>query len=363
LWPERLLHIANVIRGLVSGALIADFFRLAQLSEPQGLGEVEEYDGQYKHVLKALLEASLMLLEVADRLSIPWGSSLRVKIEAARNSAQEAASLVDSARPLHLLLRPLPSEAASLAASNLPSYDFVPLARAAALGAAVSRLCVALEAGEQERSEEHLKTVPTLASEFVRLWEWRTPENLGTPELSMIDLFRREFMASPDLEVGLTLSTLRCGRRIDKPRYLRELVKLIHAAIEEARGPEAEVDLSALYALLSGATLFLDIGMNDVMICLTDLKDRGWIEGIEEKGGRQTLVLRQPNIEHLISRLRAQFGGAAVTTRRAVEVLGWDYFTALHVIKHLERSGELEPDENGTDGCAWRWRNGTVSVS
>jgi len=338
----------------MSSQEMADFLQLSQLSEPRGLGEVEAYDRQYKHVLKAILEEALRLLEAAGSLSVPLGRRIREEGEAARQGVQEAASLVEAARPLHILLRPLSSEAAGRAALNLPGYDFAPLAGAAALGAAASRLCLVLEAEEPKRGLELMKRVRSLAAEFASRWRWRTPENLTVSEAEMFDLFSRDFGSSLDLDVGFKLSSLRRWRRSAKQRYLRNLVKLVHAAIEEVRGSGVEVSLPEFHARLSDVALFLDVGMNDLMVCLADLKNRGWVEGMTERRGRQLLLLRQPDVEHLVTSLKESLGDAAVTTEGAVEAQGWDYFTALHVIKQLERRGELKPDEDG-GGCTWRW--------
>lgn len=362
MWPERLLRVAHIVRELMSGPRIADFFQLIQLSEPRSLGEVEAYNAQCRHVLGALIEVSLRLLEVADKLSIPMGSRLRSEVEAARQNVQEAAYQIEATRPLHLQLRPLSSEDASLVVSNLPAYDFVPIARAAALGAAVSKLCIVLEE-ERARCSEQLERVNSLASEFLRVWEWRSPENLCVSGPEMTEAFHRAFGSSADLDVGLKLSSLRRWRRSDRQRFHEEAVKIVHATVEEVRGHDALVALPVFHAQLSAVTFFLDVGMNDVMVCLADLKNRGWVEGMEEKRGREVLVLRQPDIENLVSDLKKRLGEEEVTTRRAVEAMGWDYFTSLHLVKQLELRGELEPDEDTFGERIWRWRDDAMMQS
>ncbi len=56
---------------------------------------------------------------------------------------------------------------------------------------------------------------------------------------------------------------------------------------------------------------------------------------------------QQPELGHLEAELREAMEGADVTTNFIVNEMDWDYFTALHVVKKLERQGDLILDEGG----------------
>ena len=86
-----------------------------------------------------------------------------------------------------------------------------------------------------------------------------------------------------------------------------------------------------------------------------ELLERGWTGGIKDIGERQMLEIRQPDLGCLDSMLKATFPGADVTTKKVREGLGLAYFTSLHIIKEMERSGELELVEFEV-GPLWRWK-------
>jgi hypothetical protein len=67
------------------------------------------------------------------------------------------------------------------------------------------------------------------------------------------------------------------------------------------------------------------------------------------------LEIRQPDLGRLDSKLKDTFLGADVTTKKVMERLGLDYFTSLHIIKEMERSGELEFSEFEV-GPLWIWK-------
>lgn len=135
---------------------------------------------------------------------------------------------------------------------------------------------------------------------------------------------------------------------------------LVHAAIEEVRGPSSSIPLDDVYDRLSCVSFLLEIGTKDVMFCLGELLDRGWIGGIDDRKGWQTLELRQPNVERLLEELYGKLKDAELTTERAMEEMGCDYFIALHVIKRLEERGEILPDEGPMAGYMWHWNEGKM---
>jgi hypothetical protein len=78
--------------------------------------------------------------------------------------------------------------------------------------------------------------------------------------------------------------------------------------------------------------------------------------GLKDVGGWQMLEIKQSELGHLEAELREAMEGAEVTTDFIVNEMNWDYFTALHIVKKLERQGDLVLDEGG-GGVSWRWRN------
>ena len=61
-------------------------------------------------------------------------------------------------------------------------------------------------------------------------------------------------------------------------------------------------------------------------------------------------------VEHIQEGLRDKLGGSEVTVEGAMGEMGLDYFTAYHVIRRLEREGELLPEEGITGIREWHWR-------
>ena len=60
-------------------------------------------------------------------------------------------------------------------------------------------------------------------------------------------------------------------------------------------------------------------------------------------------------VEHIQKGLREKLGGSEVTVEGAMGEMGLNYFTAYHVIKRLEREGELLPEEGITGIREWHW--------
>ncbi len=60
-------------------------------------------------------------------------------------------------------------------------------------------------------------------------------------------------------------------------------------------------------------------------------------------------------VEHTQEGLREKLGESEVTVEGAMGEMGLNYFTAYHVIKRLEREGELLPEEGITGIREWHW--------
>lgn len=61
-------------------------------------------------------------------------------------------------------------------------------------------------------------------------------------------------------------------------------------------------------------------------------------------------------VEHIQGGLREKLGGSEVTVEGAMGEMGLNYFTAYHVIKRLEREGELIHEESASGERYWGWR-------
>jgi hypothetical protein len=54
-------------------------------------------------------------------------------------------------------------------------------------------------------------------------------------------------------------------------------------------------------------------------------------------------------------------GGSNVTVEGAMEEMGLDYFTTYHIVKRLERDGELVLEEGVSGDRRWLWGEETES--
>ena len=77
------------------------------------------------------------------------------------------------------------------------------------------------------------------------------------------------------------------------------------------------------------------------------------IRGIIDDTGTAPFYAR--TVEHIQEGLREKLGGSEVTVEGAMREMGLDYFTVYHVIKRLEREGELLPEEGITGIREWHW--------
>lgn len=211
---------------------------------------------------------------------------------------------------------------------------------------------MAVEEEDQDRVSELMDGADLISSNVEALWRLRPQHTLEGDSL-------REGISEEvgvhDFEVGLTLADLRSLKLDDKPVYLRELSMIVHAVMEEVRGSRDRISLNESFDRLSCVSLFLSIGFKDVMFCFAELLERGWTGGIKEVGERQMLEIKQPDLGRLDSKLRDTFFDAEVTTKKVMERLDLDYFTSLHVIKEMERRGELEFAEFKARSL-WNWR-------
>lgn len=76
----------------------------------------------------------------------------------------------------------------------------------------------------------------------------------------------------------------------------------------------------------------------------------------DDRRHRDGALLRARAVEHIQEGLREKLGGSEVTVEGARGEMGLDYFTAYHVIRRLEREGELLPEEGITGIREWHWR-------
>ncbi len=351
MWPERLLQVARNIRGMIDDSGTAAFYQLAQLCEIHDLEDLERYDGQYRNVLKSLCESSRSLLDVAVNLSTPHGDELLSSVEDARSGIENISSTLEATHPISTLLDQPQDGGKDALFCSLPSFDFVPMARVSDIGMLASRLTLAVEEEAIEDATKLLEKLEEPLSAFQRIWDWRRPENFYTFSVGgfPVDL------GVSDLELGLHLTRLRAFVREGKADYLRELAMLAHATIEEMRGGVATISLTEFYDRLSSVSLFMDVRMKDVTLCLAELLERGWIGGVEKRRGREVIRLRQPQLEHIQGNLRGKMGSSDVTVEGAMEEMDLEYFTAYHIVKRLERDGELVLEEGVSGDRRWRW--------
>lgn len=352
MWPERLLKVAQTIRGMVDESGMARLYELALFHEPLELDGVESYDSRLRRVLETLFRSIAGLLEVAESLSIPLGNSLRREVSKVKRVVEGASERMETVALIQPASSLKPTAHLEPALSRLPAYDYLLLSRVSDLQRSASKLAMAAEEGDGERVLEYSGLAESTASDLLRLLETRTPENLSSIELLRGVLHEGGLY---DLEVGLHLTSLGAMRRDDRQGYLGELAMFVHAAVEETGGQGSSVHLDDVYDGLSCASFLIEIGTRDVMFCLGELLERGWVEGMGERDGYQVLELRRPGVEHLVEGLHGRLRGADVTTEGAMAELGWDYFTALHVIKRLEESGDMEPDDGARAGYLWHW--------
>jgi hypothetical protein len=212
---------------------------------------------------------------------------------------------------------------------------------------------MAVEEEDQGGVSGLIERVDAISSRVEALWGLRSQYTLDSGSLR--GKFTEE-VGPHDFEAGLNLAQLRSLKLDDKPVYLRELSMIVHAVMEEVRGSRDRISLDEFFDRLSCVSLFLSIGFKDVMFCFAELLERGWTGGgIKEVSERQMLEIRQPDLGRLDSKLKDAFRGADVTTKKVMERLGLDYFTSLHIIKEMERSGELKFSEFEV-GPLWRWK-------
>jgi len=353
LWPERLLQVALNIRGMIDDTGTAAFYQLAQLSEIHDMEDLERYDRQYRNVLSALNDSSSNLMGVAVNLSTPLGDELSSKVREARRKIGAISSTIEATPPVSTLIDQDQWRENEALFTSLTSFDFIPLARASDIGMYASRLSLALEEGSVEEASNLLEKLEGGISTFPVLWEWRKPQHFNV-KLSSDGI--PADLGTSDLELSLHLTRLRGFQREGKSDYLEELAMLVHAAVEDSRGSSPTISLTEFYDSLSSVSLFMDIRMKDVTFCLAELLERGWIGGVKERRGREIIQLRQPQVEHIQEGLREKLGGSEVTVEGAMGEMGLDYFTAYHVIRRLEREGELLPEEGITGIREWHWR-------
>jgi len=346
LWPERLLQVSQAIRDSVDDSRLGSFFNLARLSEPRNL-LIDEYNTELSQVLHSLVACVVDLFQLSGTLSMALNGVLRADIDDVHDKVDGLTDLFSSSLRSS---KPLQNKGASL--NQLLAIDFAVIARLSDLCTAATRLSMAVEEEDQDRVSELMDGADLISSNVEALWRLRPQHTLEGDSL-------REGISEEvgvhDFEVGLTLADLRSLKLDDKPVYLRELSMIVHAVMEEVRGSRDRISLNESFDRLSCVSLFLSIGFKDVMFCFAELLERGWTGGIKEVGERQMLEIKQPDLGRLDSKLRDTFFDAEVTTKKVMDRLDLDYFTSLHVIKEMERKGELEFAEFKTRSL-WHWR-------
>jgi len=351
LWPERLLQVSQAIRDSVDDSRLGSFFNLARLSEPGNLF-IDEYHAELSRVLHSLVACAVDLFQLSGNLSVAMNGGLRADINDVHDKVNGLTRLfsssLDSSNSHKIGGKGL--EEATL--SQLLALDFVVIARLSDLCTAATRLSMAVEEEDQDGVPGLIGRVDAISSNVEVLWRLRSQYMLDSGNLRGII---PEEVGLHDFEAGLNLAELRSLKLDDKPVYLRELSMIVHAVMEEVRGSRDRISLNEFFDRLSCVSLFLSIGFKDVMFCFAELLERGWTGGIKEVGERQMLEIRQPDLGRLDSKLKDAFRGADVTTKKVMERLGLDYFTSLHIIKEMERSGELEFAEFKV-GPLWIWK-------
>ena len=351
MWPERLLQVSQAIRDSVDDSRLGSFFNLARLSEPRNL-VIVEYNAELSGVLHSLVACAVELFQLSGNLSVALNGELRAVIKDVHDKVNGLTDLfsssLKSSNPHQIGGKDL--EETTL--SQLLALDFAVIARLSDLCSAATRLGMAVEEEDQGGVSGLIERVDAISSSVEILWGLRSQYTLDSGSLR--GKFTEE-VGPHDFEAGLNLAELRSLKLDDKPVYLRELSMIVHAVMEEVRGSRDRISLNEFFDRLSCVSLFLSIGFKDVMFCFAELLERGWTGGIKEVGERQMLEIRQPDLGRLDSKLKDAFRGADVTTKKVMERLGLDYFTSLHIIKEMERSGELEFAEFEV-GPLWIWK-------
>ena len=346
MWPERLLQVSQAIRDSVDDSRLGSFFNLARLSEPRNL-VIVEYNAELSGVLQSLVACAVDLFQLSGNLSVALNGELRAVIKDVHDKVNGLTDLFSSS-----LKSSNPHNHEEATVSQLLALDFAVIARLSDLCSAATRLGMVVEEEDQGGVSGLLERVDAISSSVEVLWGLRSQYTLDSGSLR--GKFTEE-VGPHDFEAGLNLAELRSLKLDDKPVYLRELSMIVHAVMEEVRGSRDRISLNEFFDRLSCVSLFLSIGFKDVMFCFAELLERGWTGGIKEVGERQMLEIRQPDLGRLDSKLKDAFRGADVTTKKVMERLGLDYFTSLHIIKEMERSGELEFAEFEV-GPLWIWK-------
>jgi len=346
LWPERLLQISQAIRDSVDGSRLGSFFNLARLSEPGSIS-IEDYEAELLQVLHTLAACALDLLKLSANLSVTLNGELKAGIKVVFERVGGLAELYSPlGGPSTLYLT------GGVTLTQLQALDFAVIAGLSDLCTAATGLSMAVEEEDHDNVSGYLMWADSLSSNVLELWERRPKfahEGDGSSSVSPKEAKLYDF------EAGLHLAKLRSLKLNDKPAYLRELSMIVHAVMEEVRGSREWISLNEFFDRLSCVSLFLSIGFKDVMFCFAELLERGWTGGIKDVGERQMLEIRQPDLGRLDSKLKDVFLGAEVSTNNVMERLRLDYFTSLHIIKEMERRGELEQEEFKV-GPLWRWK-------
>ncbi len=354
MWPERLLHVSQTIREIADDEVRGELFRLAQMRTPRTYSELSLYDSQFIGVIRSLMKSAVDQIRVAENLATPLDTEVR---DAIKRTIMDLRTLLSRFGPSGS--DDFSSAQGDLMNANeifnaLPVFDFVVMSRVSDLSYASSRLSMEVEEMNIVSVKRQADDIGTIIQGIVRLWEMREPSFLVSADLKEGGgLSSRELR---DLDVGSQLVLLRELRKENNMAYLKELTLLVHASVEQVRGTQSSVSLNEFYDRLSCISFFLDVGFKGVMFCFAELLERGWIGGLKDVGGRQMLEIKQPELGHLEAELREAMEGAEVTTDFIVNEMNWDYFTALHIVKKLERQGDLVLDE-GSGGVSWRWRN------
>lgn len=350
MWPERLLQVSQAIRDSVDDSRLGSFFNLARLSEPRNI-VIDEYNAELSQVLHSLAACATDLFQLSGNLSVAMNGELRADIKDVHDKVNGLTSLFSSSLDSLNSSQMGGKDLDEATFSPLLALDFAVIARLSDLCTAATRLSMAVEE-DQDGFPGLIGRVDAISSNVEVLWVVRSQYTLHGGSLREVI---PEEVGLHDFEAGLNLAELRSLKLEDKPVYLRELSMIVHAVMEEVRGSRDRISLNDFFDRLSCVSLFLSIGFKDVMFCFAELLERGWTGGIKEVGERQMLEIRQPNLGRLDSKLKDTFLGADVTTKKVMERLGLDYFTSLHIIKEMERSGKLELSEFEV-GPLWRWK-------
>ena len=351
MWPERLLQVSQAIRDSVDDSRLGSFFNLARLSEPRNI-VIDEYNAELSQVLHSLAACATDLFQLSGNLSVAMNGELRADIKDVHDKVNGLTSLFSSSLDSLNSSQMGGKDLDEATFSPLLALDFAVIARLSDLCTAATRLSMAVEAEDQDGVSGLIGRVDAISSNVEVLWGLRSKFTLEGGSLRGII---PEDVGPHDFEAGLHLVELRSLKLEDKPVYLRELSMIVHAVMEEVRGSRDRISLNDFFDRLSCVSLFLSIGFKDVMFCFAELLERGWTGGIKDVGERQMLEIRQPDLERLDSKLKDTFLGADVTTKKVMERLGLDYFTSLHIIKEMERSGKLEFSEFEV-GPLWIWK-------